>query len=63
MFLCEHLIQELLNMLLDLKKIIKKYKIHNPRIIHIGAHQGDELSLYYNLQINKVLCFEPLKKF
>jgi|TARA_B100000902_G_scaffold389848_1_gene437706 FkbM family methyltransferase len=51
-------------MLLDLKNLSKKYSINPSGIIHIGAHTGEEISLYEGLfkkDIEKHL-FEPQQR-
>ena len=48
-------------MLLDLKKINKIYKLKITGVIHIGAHLGQEYSIYSDLQIENMVFFEPQK--
>jgi len=49
-------------MLLDLKNIFKKYKVNAKGVLHIGAHWGQEDSLYEDLNISERIYFEPLQK-
>ena len=49
-------------MLIDLNKLIKKYKLKIIGISHFGAHLGQEVSIYNELNINNVHLFEPQKK-
>jgi len=49
-------------MLLDFEKLIKKYNIEIKGIIHIGAHYGQEHSLYKKNNIKNIIYFEPLSK-
>jgi FkbM family methyltransferase len=47
-------------MILDLEKIIKKYNFMPCGVIHIGAHYGEEYSLYKRLGFEKMIMFEPV---
>lgn len=47
-------------MLLNLQKLKEKYDLNVKGVIHIGAHFGQELSSYENLNIKNVMFFEPL---
>jgi FkbM family methyltransferase len=47
-------------MMLDLKTLIKEYKMDIQGIIHIGAHEGQEIALYEELGISNCVLFEPL---
>lgn len=49
-------------MLLDFKKLYKKYNMKIDGVIHIGAHYGQEYLLYKELNIKNISFFEPLKK-
>lgn len=49
-------------MLLDFKKLYKKYNMKIDGVIHIGAHYGQEYLLYKELNIKNMSFFEPLKK-
>lgn len=49
-------------MLLDLKNIFKKYNASVRGVIQIGAHWGQEDSLYDDLGISNKIYFEPLSK-
>lgn len=45
--------------LLDLKN---KYNLQITGIIHVGAHVGQELSIYRDMSIENIVCFEPLRE-
>jgi FkbM family methyltransferase len=47
-------------MLLDLVKLKEKYGLKIKGILHIGAHFGQEYSIYEELNIKDVMFFEPL---
>ena len=47
-------------MLLDLEKLKEKYTLNIKGILHIGAHFGQEFSIYERLGITDVMFFEPL---
>lgn len=48
-------------MLISLHKLIEKYNIHLQGILHVGAHECEELEVYLNyLPINKILWIEAL---
>lgn len=49
-------------MLLDFNSIYEKYNLNVKGVIHIGAHYGQEDSIYSQLKIENVIYFEPLKK-
>jgi FkbM family methyltransferase len=49
-------------MLLDLTTLKNQYSIEISGIIHIGAHHGQEHSLYRSLNIDNLLYIEPLSK-
>ena len=49
-------------MLLDLDKIIKKYKLKINGILHIGAHKCEELPIYNNLNINNIIWIDANPK-
>lgn len=51
-------------MLLDLKNLSKKYSINPSGVIHIGAHTGEEMTLYEELFKNDIEfhLFEPQKR-
>lgn len=47
---------------LDFAGLLSKYEKHNRSgIIHVGAHIGEEVGLYRQLNFAKVLLFEPLR--
>jgi len=48
-------------MVIDLKKLIQKYKVDTKYIVHAGAHIGQELALYDSLTPTQVWLFEPQK--
>ena len=48
-------------MLLEFKELIKKYNLNIVGIIQIGAHHGEEDSLYTESNIDNVIYFEPIK--
>lgn len=47
-------------MLLDLEYLINKYDLNIKGIVQIGAHYGQEYSLYQQLGIRNLLMFEPV---
>lgn len=47
-------------MILDFDHIIKKYDMRINGVLHIGAHYGEEHSLYKKNGINRIVYFEPL---
>ena len=47
-------------MLIDLKYLKDKYKLKIKGIIHVGAHTGEEYSIYRKLGIKKVVWIEAL---
>lgn len=47
-------------MVLDFKQLIVKYNLDIKGIIHIGAHIGQEYSLYKEKNIKNILFFEPV---
>lgn len=47
-------------MLFNFNALIEKYELTIKGIIHIGAHTGQEYSLYKNLNINNLVFIEPL---
>jgi FkbM family methyltransferase len=47
-------------MLLDLIVLKNKYNLNIKGVLHIGAHYGQELSTYENVEIDNVMFFEPL---
>lgn len=49
-------------MLLDFKNLISKYNLNINGIIQIGAHFGQEHSLYEENNILNIVYFEPLSK-
>lgn len=48
-------------MLMDLEKLVEKYKMKITGVIHIGAHHGNEIDIYKKLGIKNAAFFEPLK--
>ncbi len=49
-------------MLLDLEKLALKYNLNIRGVIHIGAHVGQEYSIYKRLSIENMAFFEPQKE-
>ncbi len=47
-------------MIMDLEKLIKKYDLNIPGVIHIGAYTGGEYEIYKKLGIGNMQFFEPL---
>lgn len=47
-------------MLLNFELLKNKYKFIIDGVIHIGAHQGQEMCLYNNNNIENVIAFEPV---
>ena len=47
-------------MLLDLNKLKEKYDLKINGVLHIGAHYGQEFSIYKNMGIKDIIFFEPL---
>jgi FkbM family methyltransferase len=48
-------------MLLDLKSLKEKYNLNITGVIHVGAHYGQENTVYNELNIQNRIFFEPLK--
>jgi FkbM family methyltransferase len=48
-------------MLLDLKSLKEKYNLNITGVIHVGAHHGQENTVYNELNIENRIFFEPLK--
>jgi len=49
-------------MLIDLKYLKKKYNLKIKGIIHVGAHTGEEYSIYRELGIKKIVWIEAIKE-
>jgi len=49
-------------MILNINELIKRFGMNITGVIHVGAHFGEEDSLYRSLGINKIHYFEPVKK-
>jgi FkbM family methyltransferase len=47
-------------MLLDLLKLKGKYNLNIKGVLHIGAHFGQEFSVYENIGVKNIVFFEPL---
>ena len=47
-------------MLLNLHKLVEKYKMNIRGVIHVGAHLGEEYSTYINIGIDDIIFIEPL---
>ena len=50
-------------MFIDLIKIKKKYKIKDVSISHFGAHKGQEVNNYLDLNFLEIYLYEPQKIF
>jgi FkbM family methyltransferase len=48
-------------MLLNLDNLVKKYNLNIKGVLHIGAHFGEENSIYDRLNIENRIFFEPLE--
>lgn len=48
-------------MLLNLENLIKKYNLQIKGVLHIGAHFGEENSVYEKIGIENRIFFEPLE--
>lgn len=46
-------------MILDLKALVTTYNLSLKGVIHVGAHYGQEYNTYKELNINKMMFFEP----
>ena len=49
-------------MIKDLFSLKTKYKMNLLGIIHVGAYDGSEISIYRSLGIDNIIFFEPLSK-
>lgn len=49
-------------MLIDLESLVTKYNLKINGVLHIGAHFGQEFSVYNKLGIKNMMFFEPLSK-
>jgi hypothetical protein len=47
---------------IDIEDLIKKYDLTFKGIIHVGAHEGQEVELYEKLGIKNIMLFEPIPK-
>lgn len=47
-------------MIMNLKDLVKKYNLNINGVLHIGSHYGEEYGEYKDLNINKMIFFEPL---
>lgn len=47
-------------MLLDFDYLVKKYKLDIKGVLHIGAHQMNELDIYQKNNIKNIIGFEPV---
>lgn len=47
-------------MLLDLNQLIEKYNLNIKGVVQIGAHYGQEATLYRNIGVGNILMFEPV---
>lgn len=49
--------------LIETKQLIEKYKMNDIKgVIHVGAHHGEEISVYYENGIENMVLFEPLEE-
>lgn len=48
-------------MILDLIKLKEVHQLNLKGVIHIGAHYGNEFSIYNKLGIDNIIFFEPVK--
>lgn len=49
-------------MILSFTQIYLKYKMNISGVIHVGAHHGEEVPVYINNGISKIVLFEPLEE-
>lgn len=49
-------------MLIDFTTIYKEHKMEITGVIHIGAHHGEEIPVYINNGITKIVLFEPIEE-
>lgn len=49
-------------MILDLLSLKNKYNMNITGVVHIGAHFGEEHSLYNEMGVTDIVYFEPVKK-
>lgn len=49
-------------MLIDLPNALSNFGIEKKGVIHIGAHYGQEIAQYQNLQFKSIVAFEASKK-
>lgn len=49
-------------MLISLESLINKWNLNIRKVIHIGAHFGEESSIYTKLGLYNTIYFEPLSK-
>lgn len=50
-------------MIIDIEKILKKHSINVNDVVQVGAHKGEEVSIYKELnKESKIYLFEPQKK-
>ena len=47
---------------IDIEDLIKKYDLNFKGIIHVGAHEGQEVELYEKLGVKNIMLFEPIPK-
>lgn len=48
-------------MIIDLRKLNRKYNLSINGVIHIGAHYGEENNVYNELNIRDIIYVEPIK--
>lgn len=49
-------------MLIDFSYLKVKYNMDITGVVHVGAHYGEEIPIYINHGIQKIVCFEPLEE-
>lgn len=49
-------------MLVDIKQFVKAFNVPLRGVFHVGAHYGQEMTVYEELGITQVVMFEPSKK-
>jgi FkbM family methyltransferase len=47
---------------IDIEDLIKKYELKFTGIIHVGAHEGQEVDLYERIGVKNIMLFEPIPK-
>jgi hypothetical protein len=47
---------------INFEDLIKKYDLTIEGIIHVGAHEGQEVNLYERIGVKNIMLFEPIPK-